>query len=312
MATSLFVMALFASPVQAALPETLFLDSYSPTQDGYSGPVQTTDPLAAGSFYTATVTGTYSAFIPSLWFPVEPRPRRICGTPESDALIPSPGRPTSRVGADAATTFARPKPVDAGCPALPRLRTALEIADQAPFAYRAPIGGQPGGPNAQHSYRFLLTGNGAPAQFRLRDVNVLDNYGVLSIKVEGAVVADCGGLAACVASTPTGASPPPLVTPPLPAAAICKSRRKFRINVRFFARDPVVSATIRKGSARGQRLKVTRVRGRLGTTLSFIGNPSGRVSVFIFARTRSGKIKTGSRRYRLCAVRTLPLTLPKL
>ncbi len=305
-----------AHPVHAALPETLHLDSYDTVQNGASGPVQTSDALPAGAYFTATVTGTYSAFTPSLWFPVEPRPRRICGTPENDALIPSPGRPTSRVGQDAATTFARPKPLDAGCPTLPRMRNAFEIADQGTFAYRAPIGGQPSGPNPQHTYRFLLAGNGSPAQFRLRDVNVFDNYGVLSITVRNATVEECAGLPLCVASVnagvSAGAQAVTAASPPPPTAVACASRRRFRINVRFFARDPVVAATIRRATATGPRLKVTRVRGRLGTLLSFIGNPAGRVQVHIFARTRSGKVKTGIRAYRLCAKRTLPLTLPKL
>ena len=307
-----------AQSAHGALPETLLLDSYSDGQDGDSGPVQTTDSLAVGAYYTATVTGTYSPFTPSLWIPVPPRPRPICGTPESDAQIPSPGRPSSRVGADAATTFARPKPLGAGCPALPRARTAFEIADQGVFAYRTPIGGQPTAPSAQHLYRFLLAGSGAPAQFRLRDDNVLDNYGVLSITVRGATVEDCAGLPPCIAAVTTrlldGGDAPATTfnAPPPPAAVTCTSRRRFRINVRFFPHDPVVAATIRSETARGRRLKVTRVRGRLGTTLSFVGHPEGRVAVYIFARTRSGKLKTGARTYRLCAERTLPLTLPKL
>lgn len=325
-------LSLAPTAAQAAIPGTFYLDSYSSGKTGSSGPT-VTDALASGQYFVAKVSGTYGPYGPKLWQP----PFATCGKTDPDALIPSPGRPQSRVSQDAEWIYGRPDRSPGNCKPLPGRAQYLQISTTGVggiFSHRTPIGGLTAAPRDDHTYSFLLAGTGAPAALRLRDTNTMDNYGVLQIDLRLATPADCGNDAACTTAT-QGNPPPPDQQPAQqqqgfaapnggPGASggllgasqkACVSRRSRRITVRYFRKDPVIRATIR---FRGKHLKVTKRRDkkhrnriRLSTLLNFKGLPKGAYTVDIVARTKKGKIRRGTRTYNLC-VSPRPSKGPKL
>ena len=91
LATMLLLIAIVPSASRGAPAsgrETLYVDSYSAT--GIPPAVSTAGTLTAGTHYTVTVRGSYSA-----WFEW---PRSYdCGKPRIAPAYPTPGRPVSTV-----------------------------------------------------------------------------------------------------------------------------------------------------------------------------------------------------------------------
>ena len=166
-------------------PETVSLNTYEASTDGVAGPVSTTESLTAGAAYVAEVTGTFSVWHHTLWSGEAPS-YHVCGSSESSPTFPSPGRPETPAGQDALFVFARP--LQSECDGtFPYAYPAFEIDTGSGFSHRTPLN-QAAGPNAQHRYRFGLTGEGKPASFRHLDSETRDNNGVLQIVVSPAVV----------------------------------------------------------------------------------------------------------------------------
>ncbi len=326
LAAGVALVLAFAPAASAALPETLALNTYDAGTADFTPVIASTDALTAGQFYVATVTGTFSNVAATHW-----TERETCGSPEADAMFPSPGRPASRVGKDAEWAFAHTRIGTGGCGPLPERGTAFQVATNGTFGHPSqPIGGAGSAPRGSHSYAYLLAGTGGPVRFRLRDVNTRDNYGVLQIVLRAATPADCGTTPACPGPTtpptpPGGGGAPPAGGGTLGATQqqggtqgattrTCASKRAFRIKIRFFRKDPVVSATV---TLLGKKLKVTKIRGpfkgtkQLTALISFKGQPPARYNVPIRARTRSGKVLRNTRKYRTCT-RHIPGRIPKL
>lgn len=302
------------------MPQTLELNSFSdPATNGSYGPVTTADALVAGEEYVAVVRGTAAHFAAERW----EAPNKVCGTSESDAIYPSPGRPASQVGQDAEFVFGLPMPADWKCPTgLPEHKGAFEIDAGGGFVH-VEADGAPTGPTADHVYTYRFTGQGVPGSFRMRDGYSGDNYGIFKITVGAAdgCPGDCSepedvpGPPPPPPGPPPGPLPPPNVEPsidPLPPAKRCASRRRFRIRIVTKKNDPVVAAQVWLD---GKRLKVERKviqgRRRLTTIIDLRGMPPRRVTVRIRARTRSGKILKGTRRYHTCRSK-LPYGTPPL
>lgn len=294
-------------------PETLLLDTYHPeARRGFSGPVTTTQPLAPGGFYIVRATGSYSRYLPELMLgPAPPR----CGTPDPAPLVPSPGRPDSPAGTDPEWSYAYFKDTPGTpCPT-PVIRTI--------GAFRISTGGLAGpythivasnrgsAPRPDHSYTYLVEGTGAPASFRYDDNPLNDNNGVITITVTPASLPDCVGDARCETSVGTGVTP--AATPAVAGQSViagstgpksCASRRRFRIRLVDSKADPIVSATVR---VNGKTVKVesAKIGGRTRriSNIDLRGLPSNRFTVSITAKTRSGKVLRGTRRYFTCKVK---------
>ena len=76
----------------------------------------------------------------------------------------------------------------------------------------------------------------------------------------------------------------------------CVSRRSFTIRLRQTKRDPLVSAVV---TVNGQKVQTVK-KGRITAPVTLTGLPKGRFTVKITAKTRSGKTRTGTRKYRTC------------
>lgn len=162
--------------------ESLTLDTYSAANNGAAGPVSTVGTLAANTLYVVTVQGTWSAWNPLLWtgavFPSVP-----CGTPEAAPMFPSPAGPgTGPVGQDAETVFAA---IEHGsCThTYPSEYTTFEENLGSGFVHYEPYTGATNTPSANHSYTYILLGQGAPISFEQLDTRTDDNYGEYQITV---------------------------------------------------------------------------------------------------------------------------------
>lgn len=285
-------------------PETLYLDTYENSGDQASGPVSTTETLADGTFYVAEVSGTLSVYEADLWKHLGGG-IFICGTPLAAPEIPSPGRPDTNVSQDAMWVFARPQ--RSRCVQhFPYRYGSFQVSLGGPFASVTPTN-LGAGPNPDHKYALLLRGTGGAASFQHRDSQTRDNNGVLTILVRPATSTDCAGNVECLAATagstlaPVSGSAPSTGSPLIPPRRQCLSRRRFRIRVRLFPRNPVVTATVRVDSKRVRVLRV-KLRGvrRLVAIVDLRGIPPRLVPVDISARRRSGKIMVGRRTYQTC------------
>jgi hypothetical protein len=77
----------------------------------------------------------------------------------------------------------------------------------------------------------------------------------------------------------------------------CRSRRDFRIRLREPKADPLVRAIVQ---VNGRQVRVLAGR-RLTAPVNLRGLPTGRYTVKIVAKTASGRVIQGTRRYRTCA-----------
>lgn len=290
-------------------PETLLLDTHSPSETAkVTGAVSTTQPLAPGAFYVIRATGTFSRYVPELMVPGA-FPKR-CGTPEAAPLFPSPGLSDSQVGVGIDPEWAFSyfmKPASTPCPT-PAVRPigAFQISTGGPYSHVVATN-RGSGPRPDHTYNYVVEGSGAPVSFLYEDFPLHDNNGVISITVSPAAVSDCAGNAACVTSVETGVTPsattaaatgPSLIST---TARTCASKRRFRIRLVDRKADPIRSATVR---VNGKTVKVETAklggRTRRISHIDLRGLPSNRFTVSITAKTKSGKVLRGSRRYFTC------------
>jgi hypothetical protein len=65
-----------------------------------------------------------------------------------------------------------------------RYAGGFQIDTGSGFGHREPDGGPFSAPTRSHKYRYVVTGQGAPASFRFLDTPNDDNYGVLKISVK--------------------------------------------------------------------------------------------------------------------------------
>lgn len=288
-------------------PETLLLDTYSPDKTAkVTGSVSTTQPLAAGAFYVIRATGTFSRYVPALMAPGA-FPKR-CGTPEAAPLFPSPGRPDSQVGIDPEWAFSYyMKPASTPCPT-PAVRPigAFQISTGGPYSHVVATN-RGSGPRPDHTYNYVVEGTGAPVSFRYEDFPLHDNNGAISITVSPAAAADCAGNATCETSVANGTTPAATSANTAAQSLIstsartCASKRRFRIRLVDRKADPIRSATVR---VNGKTVKVETAklggRTRRISHIDLRGLPSNRFTVSITAKTKSGKVLRGSRRYFTC------------
>ncbi|MBJ7331716.1 MAG: hypothetical protein JHC95_17605 [Solirubrobacteraceae bacterium] len=306
-AAAIATCGVLAAPAGAALtqPETLQLDAYGPSGT-IAGPVQTAEPLAAGVAYTVRVAGTMSLYNPDAM--LGKRKFQVCGAPLAQPVTPSPGQPSSKVGSDAATQFARPlskelRAVIGDCSqvgsSLLGPLAVLQVSTGGPFTAGVPNGGPFAAPVPSHVYTYTLVGTGAPAAFRIFDDAVADNNGVLTITVGpvGTVSAVDASSSAPTSAAGGGQEGQSL----LAARKACISRRRFQIRVVSPRKDPVVAATVRVNGTTVQVLaKKISGRSRQVSMIDLRGLPSGTARVTISARLKSGRVLKGSRAYLTC------------
>ena len=131
--------------------------------------------LLSGHTYTVRVTGTIAVW--NFW------PSTFCGHALPRPLYPTPG-PTVMTSDDAVFRFAVHSSVH--CPHFP-LRTGLfQINTGSGWFVPTAVGNpqQPTG-GAEHPYKFVIRGQGVPAQFRFVDYIVSDNHGSFRIVLSG-------------------------------------------------------------------------------------------------------------------------------
>lgn len=163
--------------------ESLALDTYSPLHTGAAGPVSSQGSLQSNALYVVRVQGTFSAYLPSLWAGSGEPAAVPCGTPESAPLFASPAGPmTGPVGQDAETIYAAIEKY--GCRnAYPRHYTNFQMNLGSGFAHYEPFGGAVSSPSADHTYTYVVTGQGSPIEFEQIDSNTTDNYGQYRISI---------------------------------------------------------------------------------------------------------------------------------
>jgi hypothetical protein len=295
----------------SATAETLLLDSQAPLTTA-SAPVQSLSVLTSNAFYAVEVSGTFSAFRPKYMQSSPPFPYVLCGVPEAAPAIPSPGRPDSRVGADAEFVFSRP--FKTSCKqSLPARTVQLQLDTGAGFLHHPPVSAA--SPVANHHYVYVVPGANAPLQARLLDRQLSDNNGVLAIELRLPTAAECAADAVCsvTPNAPAGSTPSGVAgagagagTAPATRTTVqpkCGSRRLFQIRLRDRKTDPIVAATVTLG---GKRLKVRRMvsAGRVRTvvTVDLRGRKQGVYTVRAVERTKSGRTHREVRKYRTCAL----------
>jgi hypothetical protein len=162
--------------------ESLVLDTYSTGSNGATAPVSTSRKLAQGTLYVVTVRGTWSAWLPTHWSG-KSFPARRCGSPESTPLFPSAVGPgTGPVGQDAETMFAEVEHSSCRNP-LPREYYGFQMNLGGGFVHYEPYTGATRTPSADHSYTYVLLGEGSRIRFEERDSQTRDNYGEYHITV---------------------------------------------------------------------------------------------------------------------------------
>ncbi len=300
-----------AAGASAAEPGVVTLPAYAPDTTGYAGPVSTLEALPAGKLFVAEVSGAVSYFAKEQYVHPSGLWDTVCGNPLASAEGP--------LGADAEFIFARPWTTP--CPQeLPAHWSNFELSTgSGPYDHPMPIGGPFTAPTPGHEYAYALVGDGGPAMFRLKDdpdgqPATADNYGALTIRVRGAVAADCAGPgytlfnepteAACVAA----ASLPAELTGSAATASsgvlgvkitspkACVSAREFTLHIQNAKQLDLVSAVV---SIDGHAKRT--LRGKSFTTvIDLRGLPKGTVTVEIVARERSGHIVRGKRVYHTC------------
>lgn len=190
--TAGFLSCCFAPAIAAASPGTtapqdqLTLNSYFNWRKDYTPPVKTSQPLTAGEYYVATVSGTFSYYPAYLYVRHYSGWKTVCGAPASS--------PRGPVGMDAQFIFARPWTFR-GCRhhSFPQpstnFRASTDLVHWAHPAILQPLSA----PDSDHTYSYALVGAGHPAGFRLKDGDTRDNYGKLTIDVRVATASDCAG-----------------------------------------------------------------------------------------------------------------------
>jgi hypothetical protein len=178
-----------ASSTALAVPatETIYLDSHEAPSVGFAGPVSSTQTLSGGTYYVATVSGTYSLWKSTQW-------SSTCrGTSLSSPTFSTSGVTNGRVGVDAESLFAAPKGAGGCTASLPKHFDVFQVLQVGTWSHVEPTRGQFNTPTSDHTYKYVLkTGTTAvPFQFRIRDYHTADNYGRLQILLRKAWDGDC-------------------------------------------------------------------------------------------------------------------------
>jgi hypothetical protein len=178
--------ALLASSSALADPlttsESLTLDTHSDANTGAAGPVSTVGTLTANTLYVVTAKGTWSAWLPLLWTGTV-SPSIACGTPEPAPMFPSPAGPgTGPVGEDPETVFAAIERFVC-LNTYPHEYTGFQMDLGSGFVHYEPYTGATNTPSANHSYTYVLLGQGNPISFEQLDSATRDNYGEFQITV---------------------------------------------------------------------------------------------------------------------------------
>ena len=160
--------------------ETFFLDTYSPGNVGYSGPVNSTTSLDRETAYVVEVQGTWSLFFPKEW-------GGVCdGSPEDGPQFPSLTVKNGLVGMDPAHMFAAPNG-SGWCPG--------DLTEPLPVGFRVLQFSLDGGTqwfipepldstfNSDHLYSYHVEGNDHQLQARLVDSRTEDNYGQIRVSI---------------------------------------------------------------------------------------------------------------------------------
>lgn len=117
----------------------------------------------------------------------------VCGKPERRPMYRSPGVRNGRVGADVEFIFAEreahcskwgPQALGAG--------VSFEMTLARKYKDMDPMGWPMAAPTPEHTYRYALVGQGRRAGFRIREFNMVDNYGRIRILVRRARARNCG------------------------------------------------------------------------------------------------------------------------
>lgn len=190
--TAFLVSMTIGTGTAAAESETLFLDlneSSAQNEDRYPGPAASAMPLESGANYIVRIDGTFS-----LWTEGELRYRGICGTMEPSAKYPSPSPVApSRVGIDPEHRFGINK--KGACPSLPSVQNNMQMTAGAGFGRVAPQQPTAAYDSADHSYTYLLQGQGQIARFRFFDPFATDNNGRFRIRLERLTPETCASAA---------------------------------------------------------------------------------------------------------------------
>ncbi|RZS91605.1 hypothetical protein EV189_0852 [Motilibacter rhizosphaerae] len=168
-------------------PEDLVLDAAAGGSDARPrAGVSTRAVWPRTAFAVVEVRGTFSRWAAGVWFQ-----RGRCGRPEASPQFPSAIAAQGPVGEDAEVEYAQSYTCDPKDSTLPRHLGDLLIDAGSGFTHVEPLGGQPTKPASQHTYSYVVPGQGHRLGFRVRDVNAADNYGQLQLFVRSAVGGDC-------------------------------------------------------------------------------------------------------------------------
>lgn len=302
------------APANAA--EVLDLETRGTPGATVAGPVATTAPLTDGATYFVRVSGTSSIYTFKDWLVPG---KQACGLPEAGPLFPTPGVVNGVTGMDAETVFAVPVYAPfhgfTCAPATFPFRITrytdggLQLATDAAFAHREPVGGARDVPRADHTYTYKVIGTGVPLRARWVDTPLQDNYG--RYRVEVLTAEECAAQSCEQAAQPandqvlgTGAVTKPLaqsVAQTTTTVKACVSRRLFRVRVRAYPGIAIRSATL---TARGKTYVMVRSGRRIRGYVDMRGLPYGRFTVTITAVTTRGQRLTDVRTYRTCRVKS--------
>ncbi len=279
-----------------------------------AGPVSTTESLASGATYDVLVTGTASIWSTAEWAEGPP-----CGEPEAHPMFPSPGVENGPVGWDAATVFAVPPQAafdgfkcNSGVIPFgaPDTGPGFEVSTGKSFSRINPFAGARSVPSPAHTYRYVVTGAGAPASFQFADEPLDDNYGIFRITVMSEAECVASACQNAEAAEPEEASGVQEVgvtgrgavgllqskVALLPTADACSSRREFKVT--FFKNRGVKIVSV-SFSVNGHVIK-TLHGGRLSTIVSLRGFPKGVFVLRLRAVTSRGQVLVDTRRYHTC------------
>ncbi|HEX9989951.1 MAG TPA: hypothetical protein VGE45_15935 [Chloroflexia bacterium] len=163
--------------------DILWLDTWRPHSEVSGYWVRGMKPVPAGSSALMVIEGTYSAWAAGWW-------KSICkGTPDPAPLYPSEGLDGSSksgmVGVDMEYAFAAPGSSiycgRQGAPPYVSL-SQIELSRDEGRTWEDPTP-LSAGYSASHVYRYQITGQGSPLEFRLKDHDPQDNYGKLKVVV---------------------------------------------------------------------------------------------------------------------------------
>ena len=256
----------FAAAARAdigAAPVTFKVDSNAPLGSG-GGSASSPDILTAGRLYAITVSGTYAPESAQQWSAFT-----RCGSPEPAPAEASPGQVSRPAGRDAFSRFATVVAPGGSCPQLPAPNNRFQFDFHTGNTYVLTPMNVPANstaPRSDHTYVYVVRGQGKPFSALIADSAPSDNDGVLTVSTRLATASDCFGNASCLAiyaqSGQSGGSPigpsATTTTGSTTQAAKCSKRPKHGLVVRFRRSSRFVSATLLVKGKHARRLKIAK------------------------------------------------------